>query len=276
MSDGRRLTPVREEDYELIEQAVMETSRGRWFLAEFARRNRSADTRILLDAIKRLERVVSAQTVEFVPTLESSNAIAKIRGLMRDTAADMSALLSQLDDSEDRLAARNDPMRAVDQLMKKQSQEMDGLVASLRLAHDEIAISDTTSAARRQVAQIIERLGSLSKGYHSAALAVRRGITFIGLLDHVLAKEHRAKPATDAAGGATLSDAVQAKPTDDRRPDPVVQVFGEKDVPPSAVVRPEIAPEGRIVIVRAPKGSITTLPGFDDDGIELESKPRTA
>ncbi|BCJ91345.1 hypothetical protein IZ6_20800 [Terrihabitans soli] len=44
-----------EEDYEAIEAAVMETARGRWFLMEFARRNRNADTTVLLEAISRLE-----------------------------------------------------------------------------------------------------------------------------------------------------------------------------------------------------------------------------
>jgi chemotaxis regulatin CheY-phosphate phosphatase CheZ len=43
------------DDYVAIEDAVMETPRGRWFLAEFARRNRAADTNLLLDAIARLE-----------------------------------------------------------------------------------------------------------------------------------------------------------------------------------------------------------------------------
>jgi hypothetical protein len=43
------------EDYEAIEAAVMETARGRWFLTEFARRNRTADTQVLLEAIARLE-----------------------------------------------------------------------------------------------------------------------------------------------------------------------------------------------------------------------------
>ena len=34
---------------------MMETARGRWFLSEFSRRNRHADTGVLLDAIGRLE-----------------------------------------------------------------------------------------------------------------------------------------------------------------------------------------------------------------------------
>jgi len=57
-----RLAPVSlaEADYGAIEQAVMETARGRWFLAEYARRNRHADTVTVLDAIGRLESAVSA------------------------------------------------------------------------------------------------------------------------------------------------------------------------------------------------------------------------
>jgi hypothetical protein len=52
------------DDYEAIEAAVMDTARGRWFLAEFARRNRTADTRILLDAIERLERQLALRPAE--------------------------------------------------------------------------------------------------------------------------------------------------------------------------------------------------------------------
>ena len=47
--------PFSEADYEAIEGAVMETARGRWFLAEYARRNRHADTTMLLKALDRIE-----------------------------------------------------------------------------------------------------------------------------------------------------------------------------------------------------------------------------
>ena len=48
-------------DFEAIEAAVMETERGRWFLAEYARRNRHSDTQVLLSALSRIERGVSQQ-----------------------------------------------------------------------------------------------------------------------------------------------------------------------------------------------------------------------
>jgi hypothetical protein len=54
----RDVSPAGESAYAAIEAAVMETSRGRWFLAEHARRNRHADTLMLLGAMARLEDVV--------------------------------------------------------------------------------------------------------------------------------------------------------------------------------------------------------------------------
>ncbi|HEX2652366.1 MAG TPA: hypothetical protein VHN11_01780 [Xanthobacteraceae bacterium] len=53
--------PLNEADYEAIEAAVMETARGRWFLAEYARRNRHADTSMLLTAIDRLEGAIRGE-----------------------------------------------------------------------------------------------------------------------------------------------------------------------------------------------------------------------
>ncbi len=50
-----------EEDYEAIREAFMETSRGRWFLDEYARRNRNADTSMVLDAVAKIEETLAAQ-----------------------------------------------------------------------------------------------------------------------------------------------------------------------------------------------------------------------
>jgi hypothetical protein len=50
-----------EEDYAAISEAFMETSRGRWFLTEYAKRNRNADTRMVLDAVARIEQSLASQ-----------------------------------------------------------------------------------------------------------------------------------------------------------------------------------------------------------------------
>lgn len=61
VAERRSPPPTGAGDFEAIEAAVVETARGRWFLGEFARRNRSADTAVLLDAIARLERTIAAE-----------------------------------------------------------------------------------------------------------------------------------------------------------------------------------------------------------------------
>jgi hypothetical protein len=48
-------------EYDAICAVLMHTERGRWFLQEYARRSRSADTELLLAAIKRIEGVVRAE-----------------------------------------------------------------------------------------------------------------------------------------------------------------------------------------------------------------------
>jgi len=49
-------SPISEADYEAILGAVLESARGRWFLSEYMRRNRQADTQLVLEAIGKLER----------------------------------------------------------------------------------------------------------------------------------------------------------------------------------------------------------------------------
>jgi hypothetical protein len=48
-------------DYQAISDAFMETTRGRWFLTEYARRNRNADTAMVLAAVERIETTIAAQ-----------------------------------------------------------------------------------------------------------------------------------------------------------------------------------------------------------------------
>ncbi len=49
------------EDYDAIEAAVVETVRGRWFLAEYTRRSRVDELRQMLDGLARLELTMREQ-----------------------------------------------------------------------------------------------------------------------------------------------------------------------------------------------------------------------
>ena len=55
----------RNESFESLEAAVLETQRGRWFLEEYARRQRSAETLAILEILKKLEGSITNTT--FLP-----------------------------------------------------------------------------------------------------------------------------------------------------------------------------------------------------------------
>ena len=73
---------VDELDYEAIEQAVMQTPRGRWFLSEYLRRHQNDETRRLAAALRRL---ANAQERMLIPAREAS-ALEGLRLLLARTA----------------------------------------------------------------------------------------------------------------------------------------------------------------------------------------------
>jgi hypothetical protein len=73
------------EDYAALEAVLNATPRGRWFLAEYARRNRSAEAGMLLGAIAKLEAAVLEEQRQaalcgvFKELAEVSKVIARVR-----------------------------------------------------------------------------------------------------------------------------------------------------------------------------------------------------
>lgn len=102
MSEARSLTPLSETDYEAIEAAVMETARGRWFMAEFAKRNRQADTLQLLGAINRIERVVGLG----LPAPEPEPDVSEAAALIADLRIDLERISGKAEDRASGLATR--------------------------------------------------------------------------------------------------------------------------------------------------------------------------
>lgn len=74
--------------FEAIEATISETMRGRWFLAEHARRSRTADTELLLAALARIERSVGARHV--------GPDESQLRASLRDMAADLARCTKDL------------------------------------------------------------------------------------------------------------------------------------------------------------------------------------
>jgi hypothetical protein len=86
--------PAAAEDYDAIHAAVTASARGRWFLDEYARRNRSADTRLVLAAIERMERALRAERDREsyqrfrAELLEMANTIADTRAVVAGSEPD--------------------------------------------------------------------------------------------------------------------------------------------------------------------------------------------
>lgn len=80
--------PDMEPDFEAIEAAVMETARGRWFLSEYARRMRAAETTKVLEAITRIERSIA--------TDKSKEAAGGSRGELADAVTVIERRLSEI------------------------------------------------------------------------------------------------------------------------------------------------------------------------------------
>jgi hypothetical protein len=90
-------------DFQAISEAFMETTRGRWFLAEFARRNRNADTAMVLDAVARIERSLAAQKEQQAqpepppppePSSELPEALAAVKTILAAARGTADAVLS--------------------------------------------------------------------------------------------------------------------------------------------------------------------------------------
>ncbi len=66
----------RNESFESLEAAVLETSRGRWFLEEFARRQRANEMLAMIEILKKLENaVLDSGTVRAVQAAEAPKPI---------------------------------------------------------------------------------------------------------------------------------------------------------------------------------------------------------
>lgn len=103
-----------EEDYKLIEGALLQNPRGRWFLEEYIQRNRPEDTQKLLSAIQRIEnnlnekpQAPAQQDIDPIrmSIIEMSKAIAKTREEI--------ASIKPSDDQENQILTATEELSAI-------------------------------------------------------------------------------------------------------------------------------------------------------------------
>jgi hypothetical protein len=117
-----------EEDYAAISEAFMETSRGRWFLTEYAKRNRNADTRMVLDAVARIEQSLASQREE---SHQREEALRREENLAAQQAAADAAVAAAKNSLSEALIAIGG---AVDAAQESAIEALDSLALEQRLA----------------------------------------------------------------------------------------------------------------------------------------------
>ncbi len=168
-----------EADYDAIREAFMETSRGRWFLSEYAKRNRNADTRMVLDAVARIEETIAAQRQPPPADNRLPEALAAIRGAL-DRAEDDAAQALGSSAPEESLV----PIRKGARIIKEISWRwreigadgricdlIDSQIASIEAGCDRIASSDPRAALREAFEEIRAEIEAFRDDSDSAAAA---------------------------------------------------------------------------------------------------------
>jgi chemotaxis protein CheZ len=149
-----------ENDYEAIEAAVKETARGRWFLEEFAERNRHADTRLVLDAIQRLQRSVLGAEPAPAPAQQIPEVRAELHEI-EQTAEQTRAVLREIDAAHQR---DGDLGNELDLVVAASAQAISGVLSDA----DRIAEISATMRAQGIAEYICDQLDGLSEHINTA------------------------------------------------------------------------------------------------------------
>jgi chemotaxis protein CheZ len=174
------LMPLSEADYEAIEAAVVETNRGRWFLAEYAKRNRHADTKMLLTAIDRLEAAIRGErTAESVDRIrfdlvEMAKAIARTKaeiaaikpdveqaGKFGEATEELDSIVSTTEAATSDILAAAEQIQEVAWTLREQGLDPDVcdlLDARATAIYTACSFQDLTGQRTRKVIQVLRYL----------------------------------------------------------------------------------------------------------------------
>jgi len=208
-------------------------SRGRWFLTEYAKRNRNADTSMVLDAVARIEQTLAAQKQAQAEAAVES--LAAIRAVIGEARASVAKAIATLDDTATLVAAHRGA-RAISEV-----------ASTLRECGADSRICDLLD----------QQVAAIDSGHRLVAGIDRDAIdaAFDRMLQHVAAisgvapeaAASRAAPEMTAAAAPAATPAMDepaAAPQAFAEPEAVAsQPAAAEPVPPQAVAPQAAAPE---------------------------------
>ncbi len=207
MTQKRPGPSLDDRDFDAIEAAVMETERGRWFLAEFTRRNRLGETRLLLDAITRIEQSVGGPG----PADKAPPARSPMEGVERilsDLAAKVAAG-ADLHSAVDGFATSLATLDAATADIHEAAERVNETAWRLRESGARSLLCDELERAAAQISTACAFTGTIAGRSRLLAEAVKAIGEQVGI---------RAAAGPAPPGEATPEPAIEAAPPSVRRP----------------------------------------------------------
>ncbi|PZA09429.1 hypothetical protein DNX69_24815 [Rhodopseudomonas palustris] len=236
-------------DYDAIREAFMETSRGRWFLSEYAKRNRNADTTMVLDAVARIEQTLAAQ--KQAQAEAAGESLAALRAVIGEARACVAKAIATLDDTAT-LAAAHRGARAVSEV-----------AATLRECGADARICDLLD----------QQVAAIDGGHRLVAAIDRNAIeaAFDRMLQHVAAisggspTAHTAPETTARATAPAAADAASPAAAEQHSPAP------EAAAPQATAQQPaEPTPPASLAAPQPPAdAAVMMVTGVDADELEF-------
>src|ERR1700716_804428 len=172
--------PPSEADYDAIFAAVMETARGRWFLGEFAKRNRNADSELVLAALDRVEAVwrqrdhsSPTERVKF-DLLEMAKAIAQTKaeiaaitpegeakGTLLEATEELDSIVRTTEHATSTILAAAEQVQEIAWTLRERGMESDACDALDQRATDiysACSFQDLTGQRTRKVVEVMRFL----------------------------------------------------------------------------------------------------------------------
>lgn len=138
-------------DYEAIERAIRETSRGRWFLNCYLERNRSTETKMLLNAIGKLEAAMrdNGQILQATPAFDT---LMTLRNAFDQARGDM-AYLPRIDHVATELPLRRFNFESIPTAIAEETLTIRDAAASIQSAAYALQAAGVFQGVAQQIAE---------------------------------------------------------------------------------------------------------------------------
>jgi len=271
-------------DYEAIREAFMETSRGRWFLTEYARRNRNADTAMVLEAVTRIEQSLAAEAqsaAEVQPAPEPEGLPEAVRAALEQARATIRAEFSEAAFDHTFLPWRKS-LRIIREVIWGLRESgsnpricniLDGQVRAIEAACDEFPLDNI---CRQILAPINELLGD-GEAVAEETSAAESGAVAVTRPEIVAAPKTQAEAAVEAVAveaiAETMVEAVADTELEVSLPEQAEAVHTQPAAPEVIAPVEAAAPESvDIVALEAEATDITAM----DATLDMDAAPAMA